>query len=658
MKVKTCTNLKNYNRLRLKLKSKKHNQIKKKEFKHKFVVEASKNKNDLTPSILKICDETNKHNLNMALELTKPVTKTTMNEIVVNTSQTFKEVNTTKVMEKNKSFEEDCFKFHLLSDSKVLLILKVPRHLFFKGSVQIQTLMGRIEILGYTMDSSDGVQTAFSTKGYCYLYLKALEGSQNDFMKKKDFVTQYLISRNEKDEKISDIVNSLTQFSVVVLLEKITDIYNHMIWPKFLFKHCSSYYLYPYKQINNNKHSFTLEEEILNCSFTLKDSDDKNFKTLQEWDDIEKDMLNTHCSSKTILVGGKNVGKSTLMRYFINKTLKKWKKVLVLDFDIGQCEFTIPACVSAVLVEKPLLGTNFTHMTDPIRSIFIGGCDVIQCLDLYMNAFKQITKYCNQQKEFRHIPWFINTMGFSKGLGLSIAASIIKEVCPTRVIQINSQDTKKNFKLNLNPKVVSRERFMNYDTKFSNLNYKFFCIPSGTEGKGEKNISSDSWVLSPKRSRQISLCTYLSKMLKDSSLNLLQLTPYMIEISKLQLFVLETTFSQKEALSAMNGNLVALCTKNQNDQEFPNCLGFGIVRAIDYDNGKLFLITPLEINKLHSVNCLVKGSLSLPDSFFLDEDVEGHVPYVSFTSNHQTTQRVKREFNANKMNTGSSIRDY
>lgn len=70
---------------------------------------------------------------------------------------------------------------------------------------------------------------------------------------------------------------------------------------------------------------------------------------------------------RTVLIGGKSVGKSTFLRYMVNKSLTKWEKVLVLDFDLGQSEFTLPGCVSAVLVEQPLLGTNFTHLMDPIR---------------------------------------------------------------------------------------------------------------------------------------------------------------------------------------------------------------------------------------------------------------------------------------------------
>lgn len=68
-----------------------------------------------------------------------------------------------------------------------------------------------------------------------------------------------------------------------------------------------------------------------------------------------------------VIAGGRNVGKSTLMKYLINKSLANSKQVLVLDFDPGQAEFSVMGCVSAVVVSKPALGPNFSHLVTPIK---------------------------------------------------------------------------------------------------------------------------------------------------------------------------------------------------------------------------------------------------------------------------------------------------
>jgi len=69
------------------------------------------------------------------------------------------------------------------------------------------------------------------------------------------------------------------------------------------------------------------------------------------------------------MCGGKGLGKSTFMRMLINKILSQQeeKRVLVLDLDPGQSEFTAPGCLSLVEVNEPLLGPSFTHIKTPIR---------------------------------------------------------------------------------------------------------------------------------------------------------------------------------------------------------------------------------------------------------------------------------------------------
>ncbi|XP_075223814.1 polynucleotide 5'-hydroxyl-kinase nol9-like isoform X2 [Lycorma delicatula] len=97
--------------------------------------------------------------------------------------------------------------------------------------------------------------------------------------------------------------------------------------------------------------------------------------------------------SRTILCGGSGVGKSTLLRYLVNRSLSSWDKVLVIDFDPGQSEFTVPGCVSAFLINTPLLGPNFTHISNPLRSFFYGSVDVIHNLKFYFICIQNVIDY-------------------------------------------------------------------------------------------------------------------------------------------------------------------------------------------------------------------------------------------------------------------------
>ena len=46
---------------------------------------------------------------------------------------------------------------------------------------------------------------------------------------------------------------------------------------------------------------------------------------------------------RVIVAGGKGVGKSTFLRYFVNRIVTELGgPVLVVDLDLGQAEFTVP----------------------------------------------------------------------------------------------------------------------------------------------------------------------------------------------------------------------------------------------------------------------------------------------------------------------------
>lgn len=78
-------------------------------------------------------------------------------------------------------------------------------------------------------------------------------------------------------------------------------------------------------------------------------------------------------------------------------------------------------------------------------------------------------------------------------LGFSITASIIQQVSPTHVVQIQSHDKSKNFEKQLKPPVVSHHRFGRYSRPFARLNYTLLYIPSAAEEKEGKSICSGEW---------------------------------------------------------------------------------------------------------------------------------------------------------------------
>ncbi len=66
---------------------------------------------------------------------------------------------------------------------------------------------------------------------------------------------------------------------------------------------------------------------------------------------------------KTLLCGPGNTGKSTFMRYLVNRLLScdDIDAVGVLDCDVGQSEFTPAGMISFTLIRRPIYGPPFTH---------------------------------------------------------------------------------------------------------------------------------------------------------------------------------------------------------------------------------------------------------------------------------------------------------
>jgi hypothetical protein len=117
-------------------------------------------------------------------------------------------------------------------------------------------------------------------------------------------------------------------------------------------------------------------------------------------------------------------------------------------------------------------------------------------------------------------------------------------------------------------------------------------------------------------------------------------------------------FSQ--ILSAINGNLVGLCSYTGNDILVPDdpqlpsvvgqqpvcpCLGFGIVRGIDMQQKRLYIIKPVPESVLNAVNCLILGTIMLPSYVYWNasEHKDG-IPYMATGPDYPLSKESRRVF--------------
>ena len=91
--------------------------------------------------------------------------------------------------------------------------------------------------------------------------------------------------------------------------------------------------------------------------------------------------------TRTIICGAKGVGKSTCLRYTINRLLSSSpsspsssssssslppRAIAVIDCDLGQPEFNIPGCISLHIVTGPVLTPPHLHLQTPELSYYLG----------------------------------------------------------------------------------------------------------------------------------------------------------------------------------------------------------------------------------------------------------------------------------------------
>lgn len=131
-----------------------------------------------------------------------------------------------------------------------------------------------------------------------------------------------------------------------------------------------------------------------------------------------------------MVIGGKNVGKSTLVEHLINKSLNKMDKVLLVDLDIGQPILTVPQVVSASVITAPILGVGTFNAADnsnnEAKMILFGDINVILSPVRYLKCVKELIAHCVER--YSDIPWIINTMGFHKGNETSFDSIYFKKI--------------------------------------------------------------------------------------------------------------------------------------------------------------------------------------------------------------------------------------
>lgn len=390
--------------------------------------------------------------------------------------------------------------FNSSNGRQVLVLLKTK--IYFHGAMSIRLIAGTASIFGYELKPHETV-FAYSPRKDSFLYLSPSSQSlqtENDFEINLNVLSEIFISSDL--ECVVSNFNSSTD--AIVLLEN--DFSNKSI---YMIQNYMRETIFPnIEKIDNHRHLFHSSESILRCR--LLTHTENGLRINPQWKDVVMTV-----TSRQMIIGGKGVGKSTFLRYLINRNLNEFEKILLIDLDIGQAEMFLPQTVSATIITEPILGPGYLRNASPYKSYLFGDINVLVSPIKYLKCVLKLLKYCSCQEELRSMPWVINTMGYSHGFGLELIAAILRALNPTDLIQIQSLKSNNNFGTILNAGVVNSFCFNIFknEVQYMQTECTYLTYVCNTMSKDEQQ---DDWNKSQNDLRYAMILSKLGSILQGN----------------------------------------------------------------------------------------------------------------------------------------------
>lgn len=268
----------------------------------------------------------------------------------------------------------------------------------------------------------------------------------------------------------------------------------------------------------------------------------------------------------------------------------------------------------------------------------------------YIQCVKDLINYCNTNEEFKEIPWMINTMGYHKGFGMQLMCLLLRIMEPTDVVQIQHNMRGCNFANIITEDFVRGYKFSMFDNAdLSGIPSTENCyfVTHVVDSVVNVNSSGQKWISNATEKRKMSILAHLGRILPEGVSCLNDVEPFCASMDNIRVLVNdEQQTNTQENYRLLNGNLVYLCSSGNNENNdilnadsIVECLGIGIVRAINYATKEIYLLMPHYFNDkgsaINNVNILAICNIPLPSEIILKQnfDIEGSIPFVSKIKN-------------------------
>ncbi|XP_057780713.1 polynucleotide 5'-hydroxyl-kinase NOL9 [Salvia miltiorrhiza] len=323
--------------------------------------------------------------------------------------------------------------------------------------------------------------------------------------------------------------------------------------------------------------------------------------------------------------GPKNSGKTTFARHLVNVLLQRHKRVAFLDTDVGQTEFTPPGLLALTVIDKITPDLTIPCVKTPARCFFFGDISSKRDPTTYLTYIKALyDHYMETEIQGAGLPLVINTPGWVKGIGYEILVEMLRYISATHVVKLQRPVSTKNlpdgaFWLN------EGDADADAVTTVIEIN-----APPQNHFSSSAPMRKDARLLRDLRVmayfRQCFPSDMIISTIKELSHALAAHPPYEIPISSVKIKHLHCQVATTETFYSLNATIVGLAISSASEQ-LPQCVGLGIVRAIDTFKGLLYVITPVPPQILEDVDLLLQGFIQIPTSLL---QVQGCIsPYLS-----------------------------
>jgi polynucleotide 5'-hydroxyl-kinase GRC3/NOL9 len=222
------------------------------------------------------------------------------------------------------------------ANDQVLVLLMQP--IYASGIFMVNVVAGELETGGYRLQTGE-TREIFGIKHYPSQNLTPI-GQPTE-------VDWNTFASNFSEKRLAELQSLYNpEEHAIIVLEKlsspnsrITSLTTYM--PEVLFKRISSGALRGCEYMLQ-----TTFHPTAKCPLPLRVD--------PEWDAIHIEEP----SSRVLIVGGKNAGKSTLAQNLINRNVRKFGRMLLIDLDIGQPIVNVSQTVSATVLDAPILGAG------------------------------------------------------------------------------------------------------------------------------------------------------------------------------------------------------------------------------------------------------------------------------------------------------------